>query len=135
MNGNGSIRQERLGATAQGDLGKSNHRERRKLGNERRPASGATTGRWKADSRRRMGNRAVAQGRRTREGVGVADGTRTHDSRNHNPGLYQLSYGHRQNQNWSGRMSRLDDGRIMGDDMKRIKGGFKSEVQRVDDDA
>lgn len=28
-----------------------------------------------------------------REG-GVADGTRTHDDRNHNPGLYQLSYGH-----------------------------------------
>ncbi|MEK0428029.1 MAG: hypothetical protein RL001_556 [Pseudomonadota bacterium] len=27
--------------------------------------------------------------------VGVADGTRTHDDRNHNPGLYQLSYGHR----------------------------------------
>ncbi len=26
--------------------------------------------------------------------LGVADGTRTHDSRNHNPGLYQLSYGH-----------------------------------------
>ena len=26
---------------------------------------------------------------------GVADGTRTHDNRNHNPGLYQLSYGHR----------------------------------------
>jgi hypothetical protein len=25
---------------------------------------------------------------------GVADGTRTHDSRDHNPGLYQLSYGH-----------------------------------------
>jgi hypothetical protein len=25
---------------------------------------------------------------------GVADGTRTHDDRNHNPGLYQLSYGH-----------------------------------------
>lgn len=25
---------------------------------------------------------------------GVADGTRTHDNRNHNPGLYQLSYGH-----------------------------------------
>ncbi len=23
---------------------------------------------------------------------GVADGTRTHDHRNHNPGLYQLSY-------------------------------------------
>ncbi len=25
---------------------------------------------------------------------GVADGTRTHDDRNHNPGLYQLSYRH-----------------------------------------
>ena len=25
---------------------------------------------------------------------GVADGTRTHDNRNHNPGLYQLSYNH-----------------------------------------
>ena len=29
-------------------------------------------------------------------GVGVADGARTHDNRNHNPGLYQLSYSHRQ---------------------------------------
>ena len=27
--------------------------------------------------------------------VGVADGARTHDNRNHNPGLYQLSYSHR----------------------------------------
>src|SRR6267378_6344565 len=26
---------------------------------------------------------------------GVADGILTHDNRNHNPGLYQLSYGHR----------------------------------------
>ena len=26
--------------------------------------------------------------------VGVADGARTHDNRNHNPGLYQLSYSH-----------------------------------------
>ena len=25
---------------------------------------------------------------------GVGDGTRTHDNRNHNPGLYQLSYTH-----------------------------------------
>nr|SPS05940.1 conserved protein of unknown function [Candidatus Nitrotoga fabula] len=24
----------------------------------------------------------------------MADGTRTHDNRNHNPGLYQLSYSH-----------------------------------------
>jgi hypothetical protein len=28
------------------------------------------------------------------EFFGVADGTRTHDDRNHNPGLYQLSYSH-----------------------------------------
>ena len=27
--------------------------------------------------------------------TGVADGIRTHDNRNHNPGLYQLSYSHR----------------------------------------
>ena len=27
-------------------------------------------------------------------GFGVADGTRTRDNRNHNPGLYQLSYSH-----------------------------------------
>ena len=29
------------------------------------------------------------------QGNGVADGIRTHDNRNHNPGLYQLSYSHR----------------------------------------
>lgn len=29
---------------------------------------------------------------------GVTDGIRTHDDWNHNPGLYQLSYGHRRNQ-------------------------------------
>src|SRR3569833_1804335 len=28
---------------------------------------------------------------------GVDDGTRTHDNRNHNPGLYQLSYAHHDN--------------------------------------
>ena len=26
--------------------------------------------------------------------IGVDDGTRTHDDRDHNPGLYQLSYAH-----------------------------------------
>ena len=31
---------------------------------------------------------------------GVADGTRTHDNRNHNPGLYQLSYSH----HWSAKL-------------------------------
>ena len=30
-----------------------------------------------------------------RKNIGVADGARTHDNRNHNPGLYQLSYSHR----------------------------------------
>lgn len=29
---------------------------------------------------------------------GVADGTRTRDNRNHNPGLYQLSYSHQRTQ-------------------------------------
>ena len=28
------------------------------------------------------------------EQTGVTDGARTHDHRNHNPGLYQLSYNH-----------------------------------------
>jgi Mlc titration factor MtfA (ptsG expression regulator) len=51
---------------------------------------------------------------------GVADGTRTHDNWNHNPGLYQLSYSHHRTaptnlQAPSGR------GRIMGDADKRIK--------------
>ena len=32
--------------------------------------------------------------RRKSLNFGVADGTRTHDNRNHNPGLYQLSYSH-----------------------------------------
>src|SRR2546428_6643843 len=33
--------------------------------------------------------------KRPRKGLSeVADGTRTHDNRNHNPGLYQLSYSH-----------------------------------------
>lgn len=31
---------------------------------------------------------------KTRMINGVTDGARTHDNRNHNPGLYQLSYGH-----------------------------------------
>ncbi len=35
------------------------------------------------------------QGRPLLLNLGVADGTRTHDDRNHNPGLYQLSYSHR----------------------------------------
>ena len=33
------------------------------------------------------------------ESLGVADGTRTRDNRNHNPGLYQLSYSHRRKPN------------------------------------
>ena len=32
---------------------------------------------------------------------GVADGARTHDNRNHNPGLYQLSYSHRRAADYS----------------------------------
>lgn len=35
---------------------------------------------------------------------GVADGARTHDNRNHNPGLYQLSYSHRRATHYSARL-------------------------------
>jgi hypothetical protein len=31
---------------------------------------------------------------------GVADGTRTHDDQNHNLGLYQLSYSHREGRDY-----------------------------------
>ncbi len=37
----------------------------------------------------------------TRLNFGVADGARTHDNRNHNPGLYQLSYSHRRSENYN----------------------------------
>ena len=37
---------------------------------------------------------AIEQEMRVMLEDGVADGTRTHDNRNHNPGLYQLSYSH-----------------------------------------
>ncbi len=40
--------------------------------------------------RGKLGARALAG-----HGIGVDDGTRTHDNRDHNPGLYQLSYVHR----------------------------------------
>lgn len=33
----------------------------------------------------------------TTSASGVDDGARTHDNRNHNPGLYQLSYTHHRN--------------------------------------
>jgi hypothetical protein len=33
-------------------------------------------------------------GLNTNKEIGVDDGTRTHDDRDHNPGLYQLSYAH-----------------------------------------
>ncbi len=38
--------------------------------------------------------------------IGVNDGARTHDNRNHNPGLYQLSYAHH-NMETFGKMARL----------------------------
>ena len=36
---------------------------------------------------------------RKKKKSGVDDGTRTHDDRNHNPGLYQLSYAHHSGKN------------------------------------
>ena len=52
---------------------------------------------------------------------GVADGTRTHDNWNHNPGLYQLSYSHHRKLAPSGIDSRSGRGRIMGEGRKRSK--------------
>ena len=47
---------------------------------------------------------------------GVADGTRTRDNRNHNPGLYQLSYSHHR----TGRASR----KLWGPGRARLKAVF-----------
>ncbi len=45
---------------------------------------------------------------------GVADGARTHDNRNHNPGLYQLSYSHRRALNYSGSLAVISEASIIG---------------------
>lgn len=42
---------------------------------------------YQAESPRHLGYRGLL--------YGVADGARTHDNWNHNPGLYRLSYSHR----------------------------------------
>jgi hypothetical protein len=43
----------------------------------------------------RQSKNPASQTARGISNTGVADGARTHDNRNHNPGLYQLSYSHR----------------------------------------
>ena len=48
---------------------------------------------WKCRTGQRKNEKAVGLQRLFK--LGVADGARTHDNRNHNPGLYQLSYSHR----------------------------------------
>ena len=45
--------------------------------------------------------------------VGVADGARTHDNRNHNPGLYQLSYSHRRGEIIAGWFAMLHQGFVI----------------------
>ena len=50
---------------------------------------------WLLRRRPRRRGRDGRAPRRDLGGVRVADGTRTHDNRDHNPGLYQLSYRHR----------------------------------------
>ncbi len=63
-----------------------------------RSRSGGTGWAWapprakKAARRKTTGPR---KGLSSKTGIGVADGTRTHDDQNHNLGLYQLSYSHR----------------------------------------
>ncbi len=48
----------------------------------------------KALTHLRAGDGAGKPGNRVLRILGVADGARTHDNWNHNPGLYQLSYSH-----------------------------------------
>ena len=48
-----------------------------------------------SQARKKQSPLSVRQ-RALKDSFGVADGARTHDNRNHNPGLYQLSYSHRE---------------------------------------
>ena len=41
------------------------------------------------------GSGSGSNGETPNDSIGVSDGVRTRDNRNHNPALYQLSYGHR----------------------------------------
>lgn len=61
---------------------------------------------------------------------GVADGTRTHDHRNHNPGLYQLSYSHRRDIKYSLRLSTVQSQVLFFIDAKGV-----DRHQRATDDA
>lgn len=44
-----------------------------------------------------QGNYNGETGEGNKKDGGVTDGARTHDNRNHNPGLYRLSYSHHRN--------------------------------------
>lgn len=50
-------------------------------------------------------------------GIGVADGARTHDHWNHNPGLYQLSYSHRSENKQHIHMMGLDPTKNLSSEM------------------
>lgn len=72
------------------------------LSNERgKRSSSAPVGAYRRRFPSRDGRVSNAQKKKPRDRnleaseSGVGDGTRTHDNRNHNPGLYQLSYTHR----------------------------------------
>src|SRR5262245_45719488 len=59
---------------------------------------GAVSGPWSYSTSRSSSQAGPGKHRVARiftTELGVADGTRTHDHRDHNPGLYQLSYRHR----------------------------------------
>ncbi len=84
------------------------------------PAGSSPSRLMHGKGRKKWSRRAPLSRCSARNSGGVADGTRTHDNWNHNPGLYQLSYSHHRTaptnlQAPSGR------GRIMGDADKRIK--------------
>src|SRR5689334_1005964 len=53
----------------------------------------STTAWWRESTEKRKWPPTVPSGRKPLSG-GVSDGARTRDNRDHNPGLYQLSYAH-----------------------------------------
>ena len=72
--------------------------------NVRQPTQGVAAPACRAQGKPESGYAKQPKARRTgllRCVGGVADGTRTRDDRNHNPGLYQLSYSHRRVKHYS----------------------------------
>ena len=71
------------------------HPQKTKNQKPKKPQSAAFSHKLKTNSQQtqKKQRRPILQSRRLQK-YGVDDGNRTHDNRNHNPALYQLSYAH-----------------------------------------